>query len=198
MTVTFRAFHGTLAKHVPSIRRDGVRPSSSEDEWLGHGAYYFTDGLAEPNRSAAEWAACVLWSHRHRAFLSDQIAVVEMEISAPRDKVLDLRDAAKARAYHDARRQWISASAPTLREPVERPMERTYDAEFMNWLKANDDISLIIGNFHIQLRPEERYFRVDSRIPSVSVLCASPQRDVSVATRLIAVDFGDSHPLPSP
>jgi hypothetical protein len=40
-------YHGTDASCVESICKEGFRISDKENEWLGHGVYFFTQGISD-------------------------------------------------------------------------------------------------------------------------------------------------------
>jgi hypothetical protein len=72
-----RGYHGTSATHAAVILRDGFRPSDNDYDCLGHGVYFFEDGLAQ----AAAWA-----TRAHRS----ELAVVEADVRL--EDCLDLKD----------------------------------------------------------------------------------------------------------
>jgi hypothetical protein len=50
--LTIRGYHGTSATRAAVILRDGFLPSDNDYDCLGHGVYFFEDGLAQ----AGAWA----------------------------------------------------------------------------------------------------------------------------------------------
>ncbi len=41
-------YHGTNYENVESIIKHGFHVSDNADEWLGHGIYFFTEGISDP------------------------------------------------------------------------------------------------------------------------------------------------------
>jgi hypothetical protein len=171
--LSITGYHGTRASALPSIRRQGVQASHNPDDWLGAGLYFFVEGLDDPKVSALEWARCKLWDKRRRRFVVDDVAVVEARITLEADLLWDLRDPDSARQFHKRRRQWLTSNVPRRATHLGRPSEASYDTNLMDVFRKDNGIAAVISDFYIQLFIRERHFRLDSRIPNVSVLCLS-------------------------
>ena len=187
MIQTFRGFHGTRADLVPSIVQSGLRPSREQDDWLGHGSYFFVEGLESPWESARDWARVDVWDKRFRRYRRADFAVIEYEIAVQEDAVWDLRTAEDAREFHRARDRWLERRLHLRRPGLRRPSRKTYDTDLLNFFKQENGIAAIISDFYIQLSVKERWFRHDSRIPNVSVLCVS--HPVVSPTRIDVVEI---------
>jgi hypothetical protein len=181
--VAFRGYHGTPASRLTSIRESGIRPSTNPDDWLGTGTYFFVDGLDDPKRCALEWARCKAWDKHQGEFVEQDLAVVEADILVPAELVLDLRVPVNAREFHHFRRDWIRAHIPRRATHSPRPEDTTYDTQLIDDFRRQRGVAVLIEDFHIQFSIRERHFRMDSRIPNVSVLCLShpTPREVTVA-----------------
>lgn len=173
MTATFRGFHGTLASRLESIRASGISPSDNPDDWLGEGTYFFIEGLDDPRTSAAQWARCKAWDKHDQEFDESTVAVVEVAITVERSRVFDLREPSNAQDFHRARRRWLKSLVPRQSTDLPRPQEARFDTDPLNQFKQEHAIAALIGEFHIQFSLRERHFRLDSRIPNVTVLCLS-------------------------
>ncbi|MFN6540598.1 MAG: hypothetical protein RM021_030230 [Nostoc sp. EkiNYC01] len=69
MNTEYVAYHGTVLSKIDLISNTGkLLPSKNDDDWLGHGVYYFINGLNNPKRSAINWAACVNWDKTRGRF----------------------------------------------------------------------------------------------------------------------------------
>ena len=178
-TVSFTAYHGTLPSRIEAITKRGFQPSLNVDDWLGLGSYFFVDGLSDPWMSAMDWAVCSSWDKTSQRFRECSVAVVKVLVTAPQDSVFDLRDMANATQFHLYRRNWLNRIHSTKLTDIVRPQERTYDAQILNDFRDEHQKSILIGNFHIQLSVRERYMRIDSRVPNVSVLCMASQSDAT-------------------
>ncbi len=173
MNVTFRGFHGTPASRVESIRASGIYPSDNPDDWLGEGAYFFIDGLEDARTCAAQWARCKAWNKQDQEFEEHAVAVVEATITVEAQKVFDLRKRSNVQLFHQMRRRWLRRAVPRRSAHLPRPEKDRFDTELLDDFKHENGIAVLIGDFHIQLSLRERYFRLDSRIPNVTVLCLS-------------------------
>lgn len=189
MTVTFRGFHGTLASRVASIRASGIYPSDNPDDWLGEGTYFFIEGLDDPRTSAAQWARCKAWDKHDQEFDEFEVAVVEAAITLKDQRVFDLREPTNAQSFHRARRRWLKSLVPRRSTHLPRPEKDRFDTDLLDQFKQENSIAALIGDFHIQFSLRERHFRLDSRIPNVTVLCLS--NDVpDVTTEIVDVTVG--------
>jgi hypothetical protein len=193
--VSYIAYHGTHSSCVELIRSKGVIASENEDDWLGYGSYFFVEGLDAPQQAALDWAMCENWDKAMQLHTTHQVALFEVLITAPQERIFDLRDTASMQEFHRWRRSWLHHKLTTMSINESRPTKKSYDTEFLNEFKSEFGISIIIGNFHIQLSTHERYFRLDSRVPNVSVLCLSPQQHNSVTVTIRSTELVDQLPL---
>ncbi|MFF8861651.1 hypothetical protein ACF08B_06310 [Streptomyces sp. NPDC015139] len=191
MLIEYVAYHGTVPSRVESILASGLWPSVNPDDWLGKGAYFFIDGLRDPKESAIDWVACSVWDNKTRTFREDKVAVIKAIIRVPADKNFDLREAAKIRAFHQFRREWIKGRHGGELRVSGRPEVRTYDAELFDAIKLSQGECVIVSNFHIQLSVRERFLRLDSRIPNVVVLCMITDPDSSIGFEITGVEMFD-------
>lgn len=171
--IRLHGFHGTRVDAVESIREKGLQPSRGDDEWLGAGTYFFMDGLDDPRVSAFEWARCKLWDKSRAAFDPGLVAVIEAVITVEESALFDLREPGNARAFHAVRRRWLARKVPSRSTHLARPAEPTYDTALLNEFKQERGVAGLIGDFYIQFFVRERHFRLDSRIPNVSMLCVT-------------------------
>lgn len=189
MTTTYRGFHGTLASRVDSIRTSGIYPSDNPDDWLGEGTYFFIEGLDDPRTSAAQWARCKAWDKHDQEFDESTVAVIEAAITVEASAVFDLREPSNAQHFHRVRRRWLKSLVPRRSTHLPRPEKDRFDTDLLDQFKQENGIAALIGDFHIQFSLRERHFRLDSRIPNVTVLCLS--NGVSTAaTEIVDVTIG--------
>ncbi len=79
-------YHGTKAKNVKSILRDGflvANPREGDNHWLGHGIYFYAD-----YELAKWWAQTKVSKHNEKYGESDVAAVLKAVVEA--DNILDL------------------------------------------------------------------------------------------------------------
>lgn len=193
MNKEYIAYHGTLLSKIDSISRTGtLMPSENDNDWLGPGAYYFIDGLNDPKHSAINWAVCVNWDKAKRQFKEDKVAVVKAAIKTPINRVFDLRDIAVVKQFHSIRSKFLEQETRDKVMTIPRPVERTYDSVLFDIIKKELNVSIFIGNFHIQLNIYERYFKLDSRVPNVSILCVSPTKNKDIKSEIIEIQTFDN------
>jgi hypothetical protein len=188
MMHTFRGYHGTRAALVDSIIANGLQPSRNRDEWLGHGTYFFIDGLEDGWQSARDWARVDAWDKRSRRFQQTDLAVIEYEITVDLDKTFDLRSAADAKEFHRARDAWELRHYGGRRPGQWRPAADRYDTAILNHLKVRNDYAAILGQFFIQLSVKERHWQRNSRIPNAAILCLSHPVQPPTSVRVVRVD----------
>lgn len=192
--ISFSAYHGTFQNRLEAIVKAGFQPSVNDDDWLGFGSYFFIDGLNDPMSSAMHWALCSSWDKQNKCFLENSVAVVKTELTAPANSIFDFREMENAKAFHLFRREWLQRHQSAKLTDLIRPQERTYDAAVLNEFREKHGIGILIGNFHIQLTVRERYLRLDSRIPNVSILCIAPVADISIQcsiSEVVTIDAAD-------
>lgn len=189
MTTTYRGFHGTLASRVDSIRTSGIYPSDNPDDWLGEGTYFFIEGLDDPRTSAAQWARCKAWDKHDQEFDESTVAVIEAAITIEASAVFDLREPSNAQHFHRVRRRWLKSLVPRRSTHLPRPEKDRFDTDLLDQFKQENGIAALIGDFHIQFSLRERHFRLDSRIPNVTVLCLSNGISTA-ATEIVDVTIG--------
>lgn len=187
--IELRAFHGTRASKVDSIVKNGIHPSRNHDDWLGAGTYFFVDGLDDPRICAFEWARCKLWNKRTKAFDEGDVAVIETIVTVDDQTLFDLREAENVRAFHRARRRWIKQRVPRGLTHLARPAEPSYDTSLLDEFKQSNEIAALISDFYIKFFVRERHFRLDSRIPNVSVLCLTHPLWGSTSTEIAQVEI---------
>lgn len=189
MTTTYRGFHGTLASRVDSIRTSGIYPSDNPDDWLGEGTYFFIEGLDDPKTSAAQWARCKAWDKHDQEFDESKVAVIEVAITVEASGVFDLREPSNAQHFHRVRRRWLKSLVPRRSTHLPRPEKDRFDTDLLDQFKQENAIAALIGDFHIQFSLRERHFRLDSRIPNVTVLCLSNETP-SATAEIVDVTIG--------
>ncbi len=82
--IEYIAYHGTNSKHVESIKINGFESSSSLNEWLGSGVYFFVEGFSCPIENARDWA-------KNTAFKNKYVSYSILKTLVTGDRVLDLR-----------------------------------------------------------------------------------------------------------
>jgi hypothetical protein len=109
-------YHGTDYDNVESILKNRFRISDKADEWLGHGIYFFTEGISDPIENAKEWAINQAWDKVAKRYSYQKYAVLKAEVSG--ERVLDLTTTEGLRVYNEMRnlfiREWVEVSKRNL------------------------------------------------------------------------------------
>ncbi len=164
--------HPRIDASNPSVT-SGIYPSDNPDDWLGEGTYFFIEGLDDPRTSAAQWARCKAWDKLDQEFDESTVAVIEAAITVEPSAIFDLREPSNAQHFHRVRRRWLKSLVPRRSTHLPRPEKDRFDTDLLDQFKQENGIAALIGDFHIQFSLRERHFRLDSRIPNVTVLCLS-------------------------
>lgn len=188
MSRTFRGFHGTRADVVGSIVENGLQPSHDRDDWLGHGSYYFIEGLEDPWTSARDWARVNAWDKPSRRYRDADFAVIEFKITVDEECVFDFRVPSEAQQFHLARDRWLEQQLKDRALDIGRPAEETYDTELLNAFRAENRIAAMISTFPIQLTVKERWFRFEFNIDNVAVLCVSHPITPPTSVEIVNID----------
>lgn len=83
-------YHGTSFNAACHILTSAFRPSVGDSEWLGHGVYFFIEGLNDPFEKAAAWAK--QRAHRKGRQLYSDYAVLEAKIETSNHLDLDVHE----------------------------------------------------------------------------------------------------------
>ncbi|MFA8300668.1 MAG: hypothetical protein ACEPOV_10935 [Hyphomicrobiales bacterium] len=86
----FKGFHGTSSENAQEIINDSFKPSKGNDEWLGKGVYFFTDGLGNPQYQAKDWAIAEAWDKRAKRMKYSTFSIIESDISVDKERLIDL------------------------------------------------------------------------------------------------------------
>ncbi|QKJ66327.1 hypothetical protein HQN60_06200 [Deefgea piscis] len=98
-------YHGTSLSNSIKILKDGFISSKNEDDWLGWGIYFVTDGLSSGAMSAFEWAQ-FKWPN-------EELAVVRARIRLT-DNGLDLRTRSGLALYNQVKGELIRSEYLSL------------------------------------------------------------------------------------
>lgn len=81
-------FHGTSLSSARQIVGGNFKSSTSKAEWLGHGVYFFIQGLSDPHVKADGWARKRSWDTEQKRRIYNEYAVLESHLET--DIHLDL------------------------------------------------------------------------------------------------------------
>lgn len=160
------AYHGTSSDSVDSIKENNFKPSYSDDEWLGFGVYFFTEGAFCHLSNAREWAKNKAWDNDLRQHTYTQYSILEVLVSG--DRSLDLRLDEDLKIFESVREHILKRF---VHEKKNFKSKLTPDTFLCNAVSKSMKIDILIQNLYIKTK-EQRINRINSRIPNSTVLCA--------------------------
>lgn len=151
---------------VGSIKQDNFY-CSQKPEWLGKGAYFFTDGVSfqGPDKDAIEWAeACV------RCFGQTYQYWAVMTADLQTDKMLDLTDERQLKIFNKMRDVVYKRFKIRPRTRGAKDKDWILDVEIIDMIRGEMEILAAKSHFFFKFTLENRH-SIGSRIPNVTVVC---------------------------
>jgi len=149
------AYHGTYAKFVPSILRDGFKCNKNEKHWLGNGIYFYMDlDLAKwwSNTPTKSFGPKSL-NNGYKSGDNNSI-VLKAEIDSNEDNTIDTR---KLENY-----QWLIDVYPEF-EKESRELKVQYKSmeslrcAFFDWLHSVYPVDVVIAGFNKPKKSKTNY-----------------------------------------
>lgn len=163
MTYSYEVFHGSDFNNIGSILAESFRKSEGEDEWLGHGVYFFVEGISDPTENAIEWAKNQAYSKGE--FKYKEFAVFKAVVVC--DKVLDVTNTEGLKAFNALRNMII--------EKHDKLFERNRDFQcddrvMWNLVATSLRVDAVKHNLYIKDKTQ-RVKKIRSNTPNTTVLC---------------------------
>jgi len=167
ISTIFIGYHGTSAENAHSIIDTDFIPSQNHDEWLGHGVYFFIDGISCPKNNAEEWAKTQAWDKDKKCYKYKTYSVIQAEINVQKLRPLDLTTTDGLIVFN------------TVRELLIKKLEKHFfvrnrdvkgdDSEICNHAISHLKLDLLICHFYIKNRTQT-IKNIVSRIPNTTVM----------------------------
>lgn len=162
-------YHGTSLKAAHAISHGNYAISSNDAEWLGHGAYFFIEGLNNPQRKAEEWAKFRSWDKTTRSHKYSEYAVLQSELYT--DIHLDLDDPEDLEMFEAVRER----CSQRMRQEGFRGTAIESDCYLSNFAMQDLGLDALVRREAIQT--QRSAFK--TRIPNCRILCLKdPERCV--------------------
>lgn len=158
-------YHGTNKDNIESIRKANFKISAGDEEWLGHGVYFFVDGIACPIESSKGWAIAQSWNNTNKSNNYPEYCVLSAKITS--EHILDLRVQEDLIKYNSYRDHVVNKCGDYFR----KNSYKKHDNLINNMIAGQLGLEVIISNLFIKFRAF-RIAQLISRMPNVSVLCA--------------------------
>lgn len=169
-------YHGTTLSAMPSILNHGFKLSQSNEDWLGHGVYFFTDGISAPLENAIEWAR-----NKNK---DNEICIIKVKINVDNSEILDLRTTNGLNIYNSHRNRVIECYYNDLanRRDItikKRKDTRVDDCIIMGILQKKLKHKAIIHNVYIK-NHHQRKLALESSYPNSTVLCINELSGIEI------------------
>ncbi|HCU0189516.1 TPA: hypothetical protein OUE07_002805 [Citrobacter koseri] len=176
----FTCYHGTTLSAIPSIINNGFNLSQSNEDWLGHGVYFFTDGISDPLKNAIEWSK----NKSKSKSKNDDICIIKVKVKVDDSEVLDLRTTKGLNVYNFHRDSIIDNyyDVLTKRRDItikKRKDTRVDDCTIMDILQQTLNYKVIIHNVYIK-NYHQRKLALESSYPNSTVLCVNDLSGINI------------------
>ena len=167
--IRYELFHGTDFKYLKSIFKEGFKCNPDPQDWLGHGIYFFTEGVTCPRNNAAEWA-----KNRYYPIGSQSISVIQTQMTVKKEKILDLTTLNGLKKYNTTRDIVIEENKEKLmcRRDLrikKRKDFRIDDQIIMNMVIDWLNVDVVISNLYIK-NSIQRDLELESCLPNSTVV----------------------------
>ena len=144
----------------------GFIPSQNHNDWLGHGIYFFIDGISCPKNNAEEWAKNQAWDNDNNCYQYKTYSVIKAKVNVQKSKLLDLTTTDGLIVFNTIRESLINK--------LEKNFNRARDVNDDDQMICNLAIShlkleLLIGHFYIKNRTQ-RIRNIVSKIPNTTIM----------------------------
>jgi hypothetical protein len=168
-TITLSAFHGTTQENAESIISSNFIIHFHPENWLGHGVYFFTNGISCPKKNAQEWAK--------NCHGETPTTIVRSEISVPEKHFLDLTSVTQLKIYNEARDWIVTTHAEELENRRDLAIKKRRDIRLDDQIITNLvleklDIQVLIHNTYIK-NEMQRKLVLESSYPNATVCCVT-------------------------
>ncbi|MBQ5941767.1 hypothetical protein [Massilia sp. AB1] len=183
--IAFEAYHGTSDTGAKGILQAGYNNSQKPHEWLGHGVYFFVDGISDPIENAHEWARAQAWDAENGKNKYHEFAVLKSTVTIDEDRFIDITTTDGLKIFNDAK------------ELLFNKIEKNFRGRFVK----QDQHNCILFNFmvnyfeaqavkhHLYIKSiRERKLSLRLNVPNTTVLCV---RSKDYCSNTIVVGKGE-------
>lgn len=167
--VKLYAFHGTSTINAGAILKEGFRSSLGDEEWLGDGVYFFTEGIPPPpENNAVKWAIAQSWDNVQKKHTYNDYSVIKADITVVGDNFLDLTIVEGIEFFNYLRNKYVES----VRKGKVKPKNRDFkDGHIINDAREFLDVKIDVtkGNFYIKFSVE-RIYNINFRTPNATIL----------------------------
>ncbi|WGL99135.1 hypothetical protein QE177_04435 [Arsenophonus sp. aPb] len=162
-------YHGTNAENEDMILSGNFRVSTKEDEWLGTGAYFFIDGVSDPEHNASCWAKRHSYDKIRKRYKYTQFSVIKANISINNPLNLDSIEGKKVfNYYRDELIGIMKKNNISSTKSFEKSLKN--DCEVCNYIAKAIGCDAIIRSEYIKLDLWSRKNIYNSRIQNCTII----------------------------
>ena len=170
---TFNGYHGTDRTNLNPILKNGFDPSLGDEEWIGDGVYFFTEGIPDdPAIDAEKWAIAEAWDNVLSRNKYSNWVVIYSLITVTEDNFLDLTTDDGLKSFNYLRDRYIdkikSAGLKLQRGVCFKDGHIINDARKINSFR----IDVVKANFYIKFA-KERILNFNVRTPNTTIIAVS-------------------------
>ncbi|NHB89570.1 hypothetical protein [Photorhabdus tasmaniensis] len=162
-------YHGTDAENEASILSGNFKASTKNDEWLGTGAYFFIEGISEPENNAICWAKLQSYDKIKKCYRYTQFSVIRANISI--NNPLDLDSLEGKKVFNYFRDEIISIMKQNnIPETESFRNSLRNDCEICNYIAKSISCDAVIRSEYIKLDLWSRKNVYNSRIQNCTIV----------------------------
>lgn len=174
-------FHGTDCANEVSIKKRNFNVSAESDEWLGTGAYFFLEGLGDPQEHAVAWARLQAHDKKSGKSRYKQYVVIGAKIAVTNVLCMDTHEGMQA---FNVFRDYIHQRMKRERTMPSKNLI-VNDCVVFNHILNVTDFEAVISCEFIKLDLWSRLKDYRSRIPNCRVM--------SVKEPTVSIDVNGLH-----
>lgn len=173
-SISIEAYHGTTDEGANSILAGTFNESVRADEWLGHGIYFFVDGISDPLENSIKWAT----AQAGKDSVGKKISVLKSVIDLDEDKILDITDIEGLNSFNDIKEDLFDKifEKLSLRIPASQ-----HNCMLFNFMVDWFDIHAVKHNLYIK-PVRERKLKLRLNVPNTTVLCVRKENFKATVT----------------
>jgi len=166
ISTIFIGYHGTNQDNANTIMATGFIPSQNHNDWLGHGIYFFIEGISCPKSNAEEWAKNQAWDNDNKCYQYKTYSVIQARVDVQKSKLLDLTTTDGLVVFNKVREYLINK----LEKNFDRARDvNDDDQKICNLAISHLKLELLIGHFYIKNRTQ-RIRNIISKIPNTTIM----------------------------
>jgi hypothetical protein len=164
--IVIEAYHGTSFDGATGILREDYNESSKDDEWLGHGVYFFVEGISDPFANAQEWARAQAFEHGRYKY--NRYAVLRSLVTLDEDKLLDITSVEALRDFNELKEDLFGKMEREFRLNIGEP--DNHSCILFNYMVHFAEVHAVKHNLYIK-SIRERKLKLRLNVPNTTVLC---------------------------